>query len=493
MTSSTFAAIDLGAESGRVILGTLEKDKLQIQEFHRFSNGGVRLGKNLHWDVLGLWREIKTGLSKVAEQSGGNLLGIGLDTWGVDFGLLDARNNLIGNPYHYRDARTNGMPEAVFERVPMDKVYAQTGIQFMQLNSLYQLFAMAQADDPGLSIAQTFLNMPDLFNFFLTGVKANEFTIASTTQCYNPVEQQWAFELLNTLGIPTDIFGEIVSPGTILGKLRNPLSEELGLFNVDVIASAGHDTASAVAAVPASTSDYVYLSSGTWSLMGVELDDPMINAESLNANMTNEGGVGGNIRFLKNIVGLWLLQECRRQWSNCGLDFGYEQLIAMAAQAPAFSALVNPNDERFLAPKDMVAEIQTFCQETGQSVPKEKGAIVRCVLESLALEYSSVAELIDHLTGKTHPIIHIIGGGSQNRLLNQLTANATGKTVISGPVEATAIGNILVQAIATGEIDSLADGREIVRNSFDVETHKPEDEDAWDSAKQRYRKIKKHT
>lgn len=488
MTSPSFTAIDLGAESGRVILGSLTNQKIQIEEIHRFPTGGTRIGKNLHWDVLRLWDEIKIGLSKAAEKTDGEISSIGLDTWGVDFGLLDDNDNLIGNPYHYRDERTNGIMEAAFERVPRDEVYEKTGIQFMQLNSLYQLFAMSRVSDPGLSIAQTFLNMPDLFNFFLTGVKTNEFTIASTSQCYNPVKQDWDFDLLNKLEIPSHIFGEIISPGTVLGTLRNSLSEELN-FSPNVVASASHDTASAVAAVPSSSQDYIYLSSGTWSLMGVELDEPLINAKSLSANMTNEGGIGGKIRFLKNIVGLWLIQECRRLWSQCGIDFGYDQLTKMANAAAPFRSFVIPNDERFLAPKDMVAEIQSFCHETGQFVPTEKGDIVRSVFESLALEYRRVARQIDQLTGKDHPVIHIIGGGSQNRLLNQLTANATGKTVISGPVEATAMGNILVQAIAMGEIASLSEGREIVRNSFDIEIFEPNDKANWDAAFARYVKL----
>lgn len=490
MTSPSFAAIDLGAESGRVILGKLKKNKLHLQEIHRFTNGGVRLGKNLHWDFLRLWREIKTGLSQAAEQSDGNLLSIGLDTWGVDFGLLDVSDNLIGNPYHYRDNRTDGMMESVFGIIPRDEVFAKTGIQFMQLNSLFQLFAMVKTGDPALSISKTFLNMPDLFNFYLTGVKANEFTIASTTQCYNPVEKNWDFDLLQALEIPTHIFGDIINPGTILGKLTPSLVEELGLPNTSVIAGAGHDTASAVAAVPAFIDDYIYLSSGTWSLMGVELDEPLITADSLVANMTNEGGVGGRIRFLKNIVGLWLVQECRRQWSQFGIDYRYNQLTKMAADAPAFVSLVNPNDSGFLAPKDMVVATQSFCGDTGQTVPTEQGEIVRCVLESLALEYRGVTDQIDRLIGKQHSTINIIGGGSQNQLLNQFTANATGKTVIAGPVEATAIGNILVQAIAMGEIASLEEGREIVRRSFPVETYHSQNTDAWDEAYQRYQKLK---
>lgn len=489
MTHLSYAAVDLGAESGRVMVGNFDGKCLQLKEVHRFLNGGVRLRESLHWDVLRLWSEIKAGLSQAGGQPGG-LRSIGLDTWGVDFGLLDSHDNLIGNPYHYRDARTNGMMEAVFEKVPRDEVYAQTGIQFMQLNSLYQLFAMSQAHDPALYIAKTFLNLPDLFNFFLTGAKASEFTISTTTQCYNPVERGWASALLGALGIPTHIFGNIVSPGTVLGALHGSLAEELGLRDTCVIASAGHDTASAIAAVPASTTDYIYLSSGTWSLMGVELDEPMITAASLRANMTNEGGVANKIRFLKNITGLWLVQECRRMWAQQGSQYTYAELMNMAANAPTFGPLIAPGENKFLAPEDMPAVIRDYCREKGQAVPESRGAIVRCILESLALEYRWVAEQIDHLTGKHYPLIHIIGGGTQNKLLNQLAASATGRTVVTGPLEATAIGNILVQAIAMGEISSLAEGRAIVKNSFNVETYKPTGTAAWDEAYARYLKLK---
>ncbi len=491
MKGSTYLAVDLGAESGRVVAGTLTDQGLRLEEVHRFANSGVRLGDHLYWDVLRLWSEIKAGLRRASSLAGDSIRSIGLDTWGVDFGLLDGEDNLIGNPYHYRDSRTDGMMEQVFEVISQDEVYASTGIQLMQINSLYQLFAMSKANDPALSIGRRFLNMPDLFNFFLTGEKANEFTISTTTQCYNPAKRAWASDLMAALDIPTHIFGEIVPPGTVLGQLRPAVADELGLSRVSVVAGAGHDTASAVAAVPAADQDYIYLSSGTWSLMGVELDQPMINAESLAANLTNEGGVGNKIRFLKNIVGLWLLQECRGQWSRRGFDYDYDQLLKMASEAPAFGPLVNPDDDRFLAPEDMVAAIQSYCQETNQAVPTENGPIVRCVLESLAMEYRWVAEQLDRLMDKSHSTIHIIGGGSQNQLLNQLTANATGKTVIAGPVEATAIGNILVQAIAIGEVNSLAEGREIVRQSFGVETYHPENTDAWDQAYKSYENLKR--
>ncbi|MBG7610378.1 MAG: rhamnulokinase [Anaerolineae bacterium] len=485
MKSSAYLAVDMGAESGRVISGSITENRLQLKEIHRFQNRGVRLNEHLYWDILNLWREIKRGLY-LADTP---VRSIGLDTWGVDFGLLDRHDTLVENPYHYRDKRTDGIMEAVFKISPRDQIYAKTGIQFMQLNTLYQLFSMVKDKSSALSSAESLLNMPDLFNFFLTGRKANEFTISSTTQCYNPTKKNWDFDTLTQLGIPTKIFGEIVAPGTLLGKLRPSIAQEI-CYSTSVIAGAGHDTACAIAAVPASTENYIYLSSGTWSLMGVLLDRPLINAESLAAEMTNEGGVDGKIRFLKNIVGLWLVQECRRQWAREGKKYSYADLTKMAAKAHPYSSLIIPGKSRFMSPKNMADEIQASCRENGQTVPETKGAIIRTVLESLALEYRWVAKQIDRLTGKRYPLIHIIGGGTQNKLLNQFTASATGKTVVSGPVEATAIGNILIQAIAMGEIFSLSEGQAIVKSSFDVETYRPKHQSAWDQAYSRYKNLK---
>ena len=486
MKTSAYLAVDLGAESGRVMSGSLANDRLQLKEIHRFQTGGVRLGEHLHWDFLNLWREIKRGLS-LAEPS---VRSIGLDTWGVDFGLLDAQDILIGNPHHYRDSRTDGIMDAVFEIAPRDEVYGKTGIQFMQLNTLYQLFAMVKGNSSALASAERLLNMPDLFNFFLTGEKANEFTISSTTQCYNPIKKDWDFETLNKLGIPTKIFGEIVQPGTLLGKLHPSIAQEIG-YSTSVISGAGHDTACAIAAVPALGSDHIYLSSGTWSLMGVLLDQPIISPESMAAEMTNEGGFDGKIRFLKNIVGLWLVQESRRLWAREGFKYSYDDLTQMAAKAPSLVSLVVPGEIRFLAPKNMPDEIRAYCQETGQPVPESKGAVIRAALESLALEYRWVAEQIERITGKEYSVVHIIGGGTQNKLLNQFAANATGKSVVAGPVEATAIGNILIQAIAMGEISSLSEGREILKRSFDVESYEPKGKAVWDEAFIRYKKLKK--
>jgi rhamnulokinase len=488
--ANSFLAFDLGAESGRAVVGHLDNGRLSLDELYRFANGPVQVLDSLHWDVLRLWSEIKHGLSLATKTYGERLASVGLDTWGVDFGLLAADDTLLGNPYHYRDSRTNGMLEQAYNTVPRAEIFQRTGIQFMQLNSLYQLLAMVEADSAALNNAESFLTMPDLLNFWLTGRKANEFTIATTTQCYDPRAGAWARGLLEELGIPSYIFGEIIPPGTVLDTLRPSVAHETGSQRIPVIATATHDTGSAVAAVPAEDDDYIYLSSGTWSLMGVEVKEPIITDKSLEYNLTNEGGVEGTFRLLKNIMGLWLVQESRREWARAGTDYGYDSLTRLAAEAPAFGPLVLPGDARFLAPGDMPERIRGFCQDTGQVAPKTVGEIVRCALESLALEYRWVAECLDELVGKRHATVHIIGGGSQNWLLNQFTADATGRTVVAGPVEATAIGNVLVQALALGHIPSLAKGRAVVRRSFQVTTFEPGDTAAWDKAYQRYSELR---
>jgi len=488
--TAKFLALDLGAESGRAMIGSFDGELLRLEEIHRFSNGAVQVLDSLHWDVLYLWKEIKQSLALAAQTCGDSLISIGLDTWGLDFGLLAADDTLLCNPYHYRDSRTNGMMEVAFQHLPRSEIYERTGIQFMQLNSLYQLLAMVQSGTPILRMAKVFLMMPDLFNFWLTGRKVNEFTDATTTQCYDPRAGDWAWELLEKLGIPTQIFQEIVPPGTVIDSLLASVAEETGCPQIPVVAPGTHDTASAVAAVPTTDSDYIYLSSGTWSLMGVEIDKPLITSESLANNFTNEGGVNNTFRLLKNIMGLWLVQECRREWARRGTTYSYDELSQMAAQAPAFVSLIVPADSRFLAPGDMPIRIQDFCRDTNQPVPETNGAIVRCALESLALEYRWVAERLQDMLGRPLPRIHIVGGGSRNRLLNQFTADCTGRKVIAGPAEATAIGNVLVQALAMGYIPSLAEGRTIVRKSFEVAVFEPRDTSAWDEAYERYLKLR---
>lgn len=485
-----YLAVDLGAASGRVISGTRHNGRLTLQEVHRFANRGLRLPSGLHWDVLYLWHEIQQGLAQASARQGDGLQSIGVDTWGVDFGLLAADDSLLGNPYHYRDSRTDGILEKTFARVPRAEIYRRTGVQIMQINTLFQLLAMVEARSPLLGPAARLLNMPDLFNFWLSGRKASEFTIASTTQCYSPRTDNWALPLLQRMGIPGHIFGEIIAPGTPLGELRGAVRDECGAPPLTVIATAGHDTACAVAAVPAVDDDFIYISSGTWSLVGIEVEEAIVDEASLVAEMTNEGGVGGKFRFLKNISGLWLLQECRREWQGPGESLGYDTLTEMAAAAPAFGPFVVPGDPRFLAPGDMPARIQAFCRDTEQPVPGNRGEVARCVLESLALEYRAVAEQVQTLAGRRPRVIHVVGGGSQNWLLNQFTADATGRPVVAGPVEATATGNLLVQMMALGELASIADGRALVRRSFSLETYQPSDTGAWDEAYERYRSLK---
>jgi rhamnulokinase len=488
-----FLAFDLGASSGRAVVGRFDGERLRLQEVHRFPNGPVRLLDSLHWDVLRLFEEVKCGLAKCVKTCGSDIASLGLDTWGVDFALLDARDELLGNPYHYRDRRTDGMMEEAFRRVPREEIFECTGIQFMQLNSLYQLLAMAVQGSPMLDTAHTFLNMPDLFNFWLTGRKASEFTIATTSQCYDPRAGDWAWTMLEKLGLPTRIFGEIVPPGTRLGPLHPAVAEETGAGDLPVIATAGHDTAAAVAAVPARGHDYAYISSGTWSLMGVEVEEPLITPQSLAYNFTNEGGVEGTIRLLKNIMGLWLVQECRREWAQAGEELSWDELTRMAAEAEPFGGLVDPDDHRFLSPGDMPGKIQGYCAETGQPVLQNKAAILRCALESLALKYRLVLERLEDMLGRELPIIHIIGGGSKNWLLNQLTADATGRPVVAGPAEATSIGNILMQALALGHVASLEEGRELVRRSFEMTAYEPRDPARWDEAYARFLKVMERT
>jgi rhamnulokinase len=488
--SSVYLAIDLGAESGRVVLGCVRSGKLELQEIHRFSNRPVKVGSSLYWDVLSLWEEMKHGLALAVREAGKDLCSLGVDTWGVDFALLDGTDALLGNPHCYRDPRTEGMPELAFATVPRSEIYQKTGIQIMPLNSLYQLLALARSGSEQLSAARTFLNMPDLFNFWFSGVKASEFTIAGTTQCYDPHAGDWARDVLNRLGIRSDIFGQIVPPGTVLGGLQPGLTAEIGTGDIRVVAVASHDTQSAILAVPALMEDWLYLSSGTWSLMGMEVDEPFITQESLDADLTNEGGYGGKYCLLKNIVGLWILQECRRVWAENGRSYSYDELTGLAAAAPALRSFIAPSDPRFLPPGDMDGRIQAFCRSTGQPVPGTPAEITRCILESLALEYCCVADQISALTGRTLPVIHIIGGGSRNYLLNQFTANATGRKVVAGPVEATAAGNILVQAMAAGQIGSLAEARMLVHRSFGVAEFEPRDGQEWGAACRRYQKLK---
>jgi rhamnulokinase len=481
-------AFDLGAESGRAMLGRYDGDSIRLIEVHRFANGPVRAPDGLYWDVRRLFAEIKRGLALCRRQYGAPA-SIGVDTWGVDFALLDRRGELLGDPFHYRDGRTNGVMEEAFKRVPREEIFERTGIQFMQFNTLYQLFSMVLAGSPALKSAHTFLTIPDLFNYWLNGRAVCEFTNATTTQFYDPRAGGWATSLLEKLGVPAGFLPEIVPPGTILGDLRPSVSEEAGLGAVPVIAPACHDTGSAVAAVPASGADHGYISSGTWSLVGVEVREPVITAESLANNFTNEGGVGGTFRLLKNVQALWLLQACRRAWAGQGQDLSYDDLVRMAEAAPPFTALVDPDDPSFLSPPCMPAAIEGFCARTGQPPPQDRGATVRCVLESLALKYRWVLERIEEMQGQPVSAVHVVGGGCRNGLLCRFTADATGRPVLAGPVEATAAGNVIVQAMALGHLASLEEGRALVRRSFEVTQYDPGDRAPWDEAYGRFLEI----
>jgi len=466
------------------MLGSLDRGSLTLEELHRFHNTPVRVLSSLHWDALRLFHEICHGLAIAGRERRLALDGIGIDTWGVDFGLLGADGSLCGNPRHYRDSRNNGMLEKVLSVVPREEIFAQTGVQFMQINTLIQLYAMKAAGDPALESARTLLMMPDLFSYWLTGVARSEVTIASTSQFYNPREKRWAVELFEKLGLPARILGKMVTPGTRLGPLFPAVAEPAGLSSASVYATGGHDTASAVAAAPAEGRDWLYISSGTWSLMGAELDEPVINNRLLEMNLTNEVGAGGKVRLLKNIAGLWLLQECRRAWTLEGAEFTYEDLARQAAAAKPFTSILDP--DAFLEPGDMPRRIAEFCKSTGQRAPASSAEVSRSILESLALRYRQVLEMIESLLQRRFPVIHIVGGGSQNQLLNQFVADATGRTVIAGPAEATAIGNVLIQAIGSGELSGLEEARAVVRRSFPTRVVKPGPSADWDAAYAKY-------
>ncbi len=476
-----YLGFDLGAESGRAIAGALCDGRLTIEELHRFPNVPVREGESLFWDTDRLWREIRRGLEIALGERGLSLNGIGVDTWGVDCGLLGEDGKLLERPRHYRDARNNGMMGRVFEVVPREEVFACTGIQFMQINTLYQLYATKLTSPGTLASARRMLNIPDLFNYWLTGTARSEATIASTTQFFNPAEMNWAGSLLDRLGLPRNILCPVISPGTALGKT-------IDAPYAPVFATAGHDTASAVAAVPADAGrSWCYISSGTWSLMGLEIDAPVINERSLALNFTNEVGAGGKIRLLKNIAGLWLLQECRRAWAAEGSAYDYGELMRLAAEARPFTAAIDP--DAFLEPDDMPRRIAAHCRESAQDAPGSHGEYARAILESLALRYRHVLESLEVLGNRKIEVIHIVGGGSRNELLNQFVADCTGRRVIAGPSEATAVGNILVQATGAGELSGLEEIRSVVRRSFAPVTVEPRSSVEWERAYERYQKL----
>jgi rhamnulokinase len=481
-------AFDLGAESGRGLLGMFDGQRLHLEVVHRFPNGAVRTLDTLHWDVLRLHGEMLQAMRKAAAVHD-DIASIGVDTWGVDFALLGRGGTLLGNPRHYRDPHTESIMDEAFLRVPRAEVFRQTGIQFMRFNTLFQLLALQRDRAPQLDAAETLLFMPDLFHYWFTGVKVNEYTNASTSQMIDPAGRTWARDLVHAFQLPERLLGSLVPPGTVLGPLRSSVASEVGLAPVRVIAPATHDTASAVAAVPAHGESWAYISSGTWSLMGAEIAGPLVNDRALACNFTNEGGVAGTVRFLKNIMGLWLVQECRRAWEHAGKNYTYDDLMRLAEAAPPFVSLVDPDDVSFILPPSMPAALADFCKRSAQPAPVDPGPVVRCALESLALRYRWVLERLEELLGRRLDTIHVVGGGSQNTLLCQFTADACNRPVLAGPAEATAIGNVLLQAIGLGLLGSLADAREVVRRSFDVRAYAPCQPQDWQEPHERFLKL----
>ena len=494
MAEKAYLAIDMGASSGRHVVGLFDGAKLRLEETYRFENGPVDVAGSLYWDLLAQWSHVIAGLRAAGSRFGDRIASVGVDTWGVDFGLLGRGDVLLGNPSHYRDARTNGMLEKAYSIVPRAEIFRHSGLQFMQFNTLYQVLAMKLAGSPLLEMAETLLMMPDLFHWLMTGQKSNEFTNATTTQFYNPVKGDWATELLDRLDLPTEIFGPIAQPGTNLGPLRQSLIADTGLSAANVVLPGTHDTASAVMAVPAASQpgarpDWCYISSGTWALMGVESPQPVVNDKVLQLNFTNEGGVGGTMRLLKNITGLWLVQECRRVWNQTGRDWGWEDLNQLSAAAQSLVSFINPDAHDFLAPTDMPEAIRQFCRNTGQTVPDDEGAVLRCALESIAMKFRHVLGMCEELAGGRIETIHIVGGGTQNRQLCQAAADACARRVVAGPVEATATGNLMMQAVAAGDVGSIAQAREVIRNSFAVEEYEPQNTAAWDEAYEKFLEV----
>ena len=488
MKNKSFLAFDIGATSGRSILGTLDNGRLQMKELTRFSNQMLQIGNHFHWNIYSLFEYLKAALIAVNKE-GVKISSIGIDTWGVDFALIANDGAILGAPYAYRDPHTDGMPDKYFSIVPREKVYDLTGIQVMNFNSLYQLFALKQANSSLLEAASEMLFMPDALAYLLTGNKVVEYTIASTSQILNPRTKQFEAQLLEAAGVAPSILGDLVISGHVVGTLTDALADESELGKVPVIAVAGHDTASAVAAVPAENERFAYLSSGTWSLMGIEVKDAIINDETYTLNFTNEGGIEGTTRFLKNITGMWLLEQCLKEWKKEGITYAYEKLVHIAESAPAFQSLIDPDHASFANPASMTKAIREYCIASGQIAPETHAEFVRCVFESLSLKYKSILEKLIDLAPFAIEKLHVIGGGSKNPLLNQWTANAIGIPVIAGPSEATAIGNIMIQAKAAGCVGSLTEMRQIIRNSIQLEEFLPENEAEWGKAYGKFLKV----
>jgi rhamnulokinase len=483
------AAVDLGAQSGRVAVGSLDGARLTVEEVHRFPNVPIRTDGTLYWDAPRLRADVLDGLRAAGRV--GRVASVAVDSWAVDFGLVDRHGGLLRNPVHYRDGRRAAAVDAVFERVPARELYERTGIQLLPINTIFELSALAVADDPALAAAHRILLVPDLFHHWLCGSEVTEKTNATTTQCLDVQTGTWIGDILERLDIPTGLLPDVVPPATVLGRLSNDVADETGIREADVVAAATHDTASAVAAIPLNGERCAYMSVGTWSLVGVEAREPVLSNSAFRANITNEGGVDGTIRVLRNVTGLWLLHECSRVWSIAGRPSSIDELLPLARSAQPIQSLVDPNDPIFADPGDMPARIADYCARTGQSQPSDEGAVVRCILESLALKHAESLDLLASVTGRDIDTIHIVGGGANNDLLCRWTADACGRVVLAGPAEATLVGNLLVQALALGEISSLTEGREIVRTSFAPTVYEPADAPSWREARERFAALTK--
>lgn len=482
-------AFDYGASSGRAILGKFDGEKISFDEVHRFSNDPVMVNGSFYWDILRLYHELKQGIIKCVKNGDTDIKSMGIDTWGVDYGFLDKKGNLLANPFHYRDARTDGMIEEAGKIVPLKDIYSETGIQFAKFNTLFQLMADKKYNPERLEAADKMLFIPDLLNYFLTGEKYSEFTIASTSSMYSFNNKGWATELMKKLGLPTHMLADIIDTGKKVGNIKLDVCEEVGLPSIPVIAVAEHDTGSAVISVPAKGGNFAYLSSGTWSLLGTECQTPVINDTSFKLNYTNEGGINRSVRLLKNIMGLWIIQECKRYWDKKGEVLGFGELVQLAENEKPFLAFINVDDDAFYTPGNMPSKVAEFCKKTGQKVPETKGQIVRCVLESLALKYRSAVEGLQDISGSTIDVLHIVGGGCNNKMLCQFTANAIGRNVIAGPIEATAVGNLSSQLISMGEVKNLDEARTLIGNSFPMDYYEPHDADKWDNAYESFLKL----
>ncbi|OYD07153.1 rhamnulokinase [Paludifilum halophilum] len=481
-------AVDLGASSGRVLTGEFDGERLNVGEVHRFENKPVSLLGTLYWDLLHLYQQVLLGIGRVRKEDG-PIVSLGVDSWAVDYGLLDRSGHLLSNPVHYRDRRTEGIMEKVGRQIPREEIFRQTGIQFLPFNTLCQLSAMRETGHPHLEQAHTLLMIPDLFHYFLTGEKVTEFTNATTTQLYDPTRGTWSRPLLDRMDIPRHLFTGIVPPGTELGRLLPLVSEELGGMDFSVVSVATHDTGSAVAAVPSSSDSYAYLSCGTWSLLGTEVNQPVLSERALSLNFTNEGGVEGSFRLLKNIMGLWLLQEIKREWEREGVFYTWDELMDETGEAEPFTAFIDPDDPQFLAPGGMSGRIRESCRRSGQPIPDSNGALIRTVTESLVMKYRWVLNHLEELVGKKMDVLHMVGGGIQNERLCQWTADACGRPVIAGPIESSGAGNLIVQLMAAKEVASLSEGRELVARSFPRRTYEPSSTTAWNEAYDRFQKV----